>query len=141
MQIIFYVASYGDWTDWIISRWTRGPFSHCEFLFSDGMCFSSSSRDGGTRFKQIELQPKHWDYYSLPVDIQTEHMIRLWCEGEVGKAYDWLGVFGYPLKIQNKNKWFCSEILITALNVNKVTNLPILSPNKFYKELNAITTN
>jgi hypothetical protein len=42
-------------TDKLISWWDRGLYSHVELVFSDGLCASSSPRDGGVRMKPIEL--------------------------------------------------------------------------------------
>jgi hypothetical protein len=140
MQVIFYVAKYGTWQDGIVAHWTRGPYSHCELLFSDGMAFSSSPRDGGTRFKQIEFKPHHWDLYPLSVDGEKEAAIRLWCEGQLGKKYDWLGIFGFVVKnsaIQDPKKWYCSEICANVLNLFKVTHFPSIeiTPNKLAKKI------
>ena len=52
--------------------WTRGPYSHVELVFSDGMSASASPRDGGVRFKRIDFKPEHWDFIDLSVD--EEHL-------------------------------------------------------------------
>ena len=55
MQIAFYKAKFGNFTDKIVSAFTFSPYSHCEMVFSDGICASASLRDGGVRFKYINL--------------------------------------------------------------------------------------
>lgn len=45
----------------LVRWWTDSEYSHCELVFSDGMCGSSSWLDGGVRLKRIELDPDHWD--------------------------------------------------------------------------------
>ena len=54
--------------DAAVRWWTRGPYSHVELVFSDGMSASSSMRDGGVRFKEIEYHPDRWDFIELNVD-------------------------------------------------------------------------
>ena len=138
MKIIFYIAKNGDYRDKFISFWTRGPYSHCELLFSDGVCFSSSPRDGGVRFKTFEILPTHWDTKEVLTDKEEE--IKKWCETQVGKKYDWLGVVGLSLLhmpwVQDKKQWYCSEICIAALDKVGALNLPMeMNPNQLWNRL------
>jgi uncharacterized protein YycO len=107
-------------------------------MFSDGMCFSASPRDGGVRFKQISINPIHWFVVEIPMDTNKENDMRKWCTTQVGLAYDWLGILGLAVNvpIEDKNKWYCSEICITALDMQGVINLfPRISPNQFYNSI------
>lgn len=139
MKIAFYYAQYGDWRDKLVSWITRGPFSHCELVFSDGVCFSSSGRDEGVRFKLIDFKKEHWIFYDLILSESEEAYVKTWCSLKVGKKYDWLGLlrFVFPnIDSDDKRKWFCSEICVRALQkVNLFTNLNHhkTSPNSFYK--------
>jgi hypothetical protein len=136
MKVIFYIAKSGDWLDKFVGLWTRGKYSHCELVFSDGMCFSSSPRDGGTRFKAIEINPKHWDIVEVSTDKEVE--IRQWCESQCGLKYDWLGILGLAihLPIENRKKWYCSEICITVLNLFGVLDCcRLMNPSRFYSYL------
>lgn len=126
LSLLFYRAKYGNIQDKLISLVTCGPFSHVELKFSDGVCFSSSLRDGGTRFKKIAINPKHWaeielltweDEYSV-----KEKRIRTWCEAKQGLQYNLAGVLGLDkvCVLKNRNKWFCSELCLSAITLGEV---------------------
>ena len=137
MELIFYIASRGDIYDKLVAAATFGRYSHVEIRFSDGMCFSSSSRDGGTRFKQIELNPLNWDIVPLSfVTKEQENEVRMWCESQLGKAYDWRGIlcFYLPGDIRDRSKWYCSDVCACALREAAILNLPLkVSPSQMYK--------
>jgi len=146
MRILFYKAKQPRaWKiDWIIAKWTRGPYSHAELQFSHGVCFSSSKRDGGTRFKKIRVNPDCWDIIELnDITFEQEKEIFDWCTAQCGKKYDMLGLFGFTFKsrwinIHARDKWYCSEIVAAALreNINYCTDLfKKISPNKLYKQM------
>lgn len=129
MKVAFYKAK-GTLFDALIKIWTcpitelftgkwKHSYSHCEVIFSDGIWFSSSPRDGGVRYKYIVEAPDTWDILTLDVPLQAELMVRDWCTKQVGKKYDWVGVLlgqllhmGY---IQDPHRWYCSEIVSTIL--------------------------
>lgn len=117
MQLAFY-RGRGRFVDWLIKYWTQGRFSHVEVVFSDGMCYSSSPRDGGVRFKKIDLKDEKWDV--LEVDVGDETVVREWCKTQVGKGYDFLGIFGFAIlphrnDVQSNRRWYCSEISAEVL--------------------------
>lgn len=97
-------------------RWIdRGPYSHCELVFSDGMSGSASYIDGGVRFKQIDYNPAHWDFLDLPPSL--EPYARDWFERNAGAPYDLMGNvrFVLPFLHDSQRGWFCSEALGAAL--------------------------
>jgi hypothetical protein len=118
MQILFYHAKKNIF-DKLVRTFTKSDYSHVELRFSDGMCFSSSPRDGGTRFKKIDIDDKNWhiiDLYNVSKD--TENKIRNLANEMVNKKYDWLGVLGFviPLFPSDENRWYCSEICAYLLD-------------------------
>ena len=117
MRAAFYIAQRGKLFDRLISGFDGGRYSHVELLFSDGTCFSSSSRDGGVRFKFIEFDAGKWDFVDLDVPDFMEPWLRDWCADRVGARYDYLGVLHFPLLWirQDRRRWFCSEICVAAL--------------------------
>lgn len=141
MKIPFYKAWIaGDWTDKVVAAWTFGPYSHCELMFSDGMCFSASWRDDAVRFKKIHLIPNRWDIVELPTTEEQERQIREWCEGQVNENgnYDWWGIvqFVIPFIRQKNEDWYCSEVCIAGLKSQGVVNYSNYnSPNHFYRLL------
>ena len=71
MKVALYKGKRGGFAgvfDAAVRWWTRGAYSHVELVFSDGMAASSSTRDGGVRFKRIDFKPEHWDFIELKVD-------------------------------------------------------------------------
>ena len=165
MQLWFYKAEYGDWKDWLISWWTRGPLSHVELVFSDGgefgrTSFSSSPRDGGCRFKELEPSD-HWEVIDLMPRLQEmaeeyianrgikmdasiladeyQYQIRDWCETQNGKAYDWKAVLGFTFgepEFEDRTKWYCSEVILYALKRFGVwEGKHRVHPNKMYAQL------
>lgn len=88
----------------------RGPYSHCEVVFSDGISASSSFEDGGVRFKKIGYSTVDaWDFYELPADWEVA--ARAWYVKNQGLPYDiWGNVrFFCGLARDSSDKWFCSE--------------------------------
>jgi len=138
MKVLFYRAKYGNWQDRFVALWTWGPHSHCELMFSDGSCFSASARDGGTRFKKITFLPERWS--AIEIDIEDEEPLRDWCRSNAGLGYDWRGIAWFlptPLPhIEDRNKWYCSEICAVALRKFLGVRLSSrLSPNGLYRKL------
>lgn len=117
MKLAFYKAAAGGVVDRLIDTFSgRDGYSHVELVFSNGAFFSSSSRDGGTRFKFIRPDPASWDLVDVPMDDVAESLVRRFCNEQAGKKYDWLGVFGFVLPTRpEQGHWFCSEVCLAAL--------------------------
>lgn len=49
--------------------WTWSKYSHAELVI-DGMCYTSSIRDGGVRVKLIDLNSGRWD--SVPITSNSK---------------------------------------------------------------------
>ena len=118
MQIAFYKGTHSGVPglyNRLVRWWTKGPYSHVELVFSDGLCASSSHMDGGVRFKWIDLDPERWDVYELPAYL--EPAARRWFEVHKGAGYDLLGNlhFVIPAVGHSKERYFCSEADAAAL--------------------------
>lgn len=129
MKIAFYRAAHGNWIDRLIDRLSgeRG-YSHSELIFSDGVPFSSTTRDpsidpftgkmksDGTRFKWISYKPERWAMLDLPVSVVQEQAIRRKAESMLGARYDYRGVmrFVLPFVPQGRREYFCTEADIVA---------------------------
>lgn len=102
------------------ARWIdRGPYSHCELVFSDGLSASASWMDGGVRFKRIDYNPAHWDFMALPDEL--EDYARDWFEFNIGLPYDLMGNvrFVLPWVHDSEKGWFCSEAMAAALRLKE----------------------
>ena len=107
--------------------WTDSIYSHAELVFSDDpvagkhLCASSSARDGGVRFKRIDLASGRWDVFSLPgVDEFDEAHARQWFQDHAGLPYDHLALLWFVLPINQFNRskrFFCSEAVAAALSM------------------------
>ena len=97
----------------------RGPYSHCELAFSDGLSASASYIDKGVRFKRIDYDPAHWDFMTLPDAL--EDFARDWFRANEGAPYDLLGNvrFVLPIVPASSSGWFCSEAMAAALKLRE----------------------
>lgn len=117
MRIAFYKGE-GNIFDRLIRIWTKGKYSHCELVFSDGIFCSSDPRSNGVRYKFIECDETKWDFAEILADIFDENIVRRWCNRKVGKKYDWLGIVLsqiLPIGMNDPNRYFCSEFCTDAL--------------------------
>ena len=106
--------------DRTISWWTKSPYTHVEWVFDNGMCFSASPVDGGCRFKNIDITTPKWKV----VDVPWANHDEIWefCTDRDGLKYDWLGIFlsqTLPLNVHDPNRWFCSEIVMASLQCKR----------------------
>lgn len=139
MQVAFYIGSQGTWIDRAIAAHDSGRFSHAELVFdlnfprNQGLslCFSSSQRDGGTRFKYIDLSSGKWVLVDVPqVDRQLEALIYSWCLTQKNRKYDLAGVLAFKLPFrQDGGRWFCSEVSLAGLQ--QVGLYPGLKPHRY----------
>ena len=122
MRAAFYRATRPGWQG-LYSQGVRfierGPYSHCELVFSDGQSASASWMDGGVRCKRIDYDPAHWDFIELPAHL--EPYARDWFERNDGAPYDLLGNvrFVLPWLPDSEQGWFCSEAIAAALRLRE----------------------
>ncbi|NJL70930.1 MAG: hypothetical protein HC888_04590 [Candidatus Competibacteraceae bacterium] len=135
MRVAFYHGPEESWFGRGVAFLTKGPFTHVELLFSDGMCFSSTENEGGCRFKKIDMDFSRW--VILEIDC-PEDKIRKFCEQREFCKYDWFGLLGFILRrnTDRKNRYYCSEVCAEAMSIEGVIKFkPLLSPNTLYWKL------
>lgn len=157
MKAAFYYAEQGNHSDQAIAIWTRGPFSHVELVldqskfpglypgslirehdFGGSLCFSSSPRDGGCRFKTIDLNDGKWKLVDLP---SLDRGAVEECGKLVGLDYDWMGILGFvlPFGEHGPRDRFCSEAvseILIELGVLPSSVQPYrVSPNQLFDML------
>lgn len=115
--------------------WTFSEYSHCELVFGEKdvngnyLCASSSIRDGGVRFKRIDIDSGKWDVYPMNVTNEEESYAYQWFVNHQGAPYDYLGLAWFVLPINsfdNPSKFFCSEAVAASLQLDK--------PHKYHPE-------
>ena len=97
----------------------RGPYSHCEMVFSERISASSSYIDGGVRFKAIGYSSVgNWDFLPIPdASGGIEQQARQWFLARSGLRYDVWGNIRFATNFarDSPDKWFCSEACMAAL--------------------------
>lgn len=111
-----------DWlhslSHYAIRLWTWSRWSHAELVI-DGTCYSSSSRDGGVRAKDIDLTTGRWDVLPLHLDDDRLEDALAWFLTNAGDRYDWAGIarFVLPFLPHGRRRWFCFEAIAAALGM------------------------
>lgn len=138
-------------TDNAIRLWTFSKYSHCEIIavdrFGVELSYSSSARDGGVRYKEIDYDLEKWDVFELK-GLEETPMGFMFLNEQLGKGYDFKGIFltqFINFNRHNVNRWFCSEIchqfcVRAGLKSPKPSHQ--YSPKRLYKwlkEIGAIT--
>lgn len=118
IQAAFY-KKRGDWVDRVIRFRTVSPYSHVELVAPNGLCYSSSPRDGGVRAKAIGLLPEDWELVPVPwADYAT---IKDFFDRTNGNPYDFVGAIvgqGLAAKAHRDGAYFCSEWCAAALGLS-----------------------
>lgn len=120
MKIALYKGpATGFWNTlghWLVCIGTWSLYSHVELVI-DGVCWSSTARDGGVRGKVIDLTSGKWDV----IDVTGDQAKALaWFQAHAGQHYDWWGIvrFVLPLVKQRPGEFFCSESVAAALGLD-----------------------
>lgn len=96
---------------------TLSRHSHAELLI-DGVCYSSSARDGGVRSKSIDLWSGRWDLYPLPGADKAAALA--WFDRHKGARYDWPGILHWVLPVRHHpDRFVCFEAVAEMLGLPK----------------------
>jgi hypothetical protein len=117
------------WTK--LFNWNTPPYSHSEILFSDGICFSSTTRSRGTgkkfigtRFEDVSIvmrNPKRWDVYEKKIANKDEQLMLKRAKSIGGLRYNFFGLsgffmpFGLIQSLLYRNTWYCSQAVFYVL--------------------------
>lgn len=124
MKIAFYKGPPSGMVHYIshyLTRfWTMSKYSHAELVI-DGICYSSSARDGGVRAKEIDLNSGRWDVFHISNDNILKNKALLWFNEHNGDSYDYRNIvrFIIPFIGHNKNHWVCFESIGAALGIKE----------------------
>jgi hypothetical protein len=110
-------------------------YSHAELVI-DGVCYSSSVRDGGVRSKIIDLSSGKWDLIELQLSDSEKLNAKLRFIEIEGKRYDWFGAIGVILGFvkQKSDKFFCFEVVAKLLGKEKPHKFTPVEFEKEYKK-------
>jgi len=126
--------------DKAIKSWTKSPYFHCEIIINDDWISSSPEAGSVYRNKLKELK-SNYDYITIEVDGRKNKKVQKFIDSQLGKKYDYFGIFFSQIidvELDNKNKWFCSEIVAYILKmygVNLEEKSNQYSPGKLYKRI------
>lgn len=107
-----------------IQVWTKSPYFHVEIIADNKWAAAYTS---GLQVKDVHKFSNSYEYYSIEVDVceEQEKRINEFLNSINGEPYDMTGLYwrqGFNIGRENKNAWFCSEI------VNKILQLYLVKP-------------
>ena len=109
MKFVFHAARFDSPFGPLCSALTSGPWSHGSFITDDGKHLDTTMSRGYLGLREPE--PERWVVvYDLP-------SVKLWFSDVVpmlDTPYDSLGLFFYPLAVQDDTKLFCFESQVVA---------------------------
>lgn len=150
MKVAFYKGTRPEFWPGLYNKLVRkidgGIYSHCEIVFSDGVCWSASFMDKGVRPKTFEMNPDKWDLIQLPSDWD-EAKARAFAEDHDEQPYSLLGNFKFIRGL----RWlpigkgtFCTMFGAAVCNVSKPelgwTKPWWFGPRKLFEQLTLATT-
>ena len=99
----------------LISAWTLGKYSHCEFIYNDKVYLANP---GGVREQPFKYK-KNFDIYEISALVNIEKVIEFF-EMTKGSGYDYKGIIESQLffagKGHNLDEFFCSEWCLNAID-------------------------
>ena len=113
------------------------PIIHCEIVLEERDCVYTKycARPLHATYKMdfdnLDIYEELYDYtelYRFEVSDLEYESLKGFLENQLGKKYDWLAILSLGLfkrDWQSETKWFCSELLLTALNT--CTSLRLLN--------------
>ncbi|RRD39119.1 cytoplasmic protein [Leptotrichia sp. OH3620_COT-345] len=100
---------------YLIAGWTLGKYSHTEFIYNGNVYLANP---GGIRKQPLKIK-KNYDIFKLHEHIEIEDILEFFGKNE-GKGYDYLAILGsqflYFLGLEDKEKYFCSEFCLAAID-------------------------
>jgi hypothetical protein len=139
IQLAFY-KDKGNFGDTIIRWWTRSLYSHVEMIIEDSWV-SSSPSTGGVTILPLHSVDDSWEYVTVEVDGRHLSQVLRFIEERKDAEYDWWGLFlgnVFGLAVDDRNKFYCSEMMVEILKVFKYEGVESLvssktSPGELFK--------
>ena len=102
-----------------IKIWTRSKYFHVEMIIKD-VWVSTNPTAGAVYMNKLQPLNDNYDYFDVEVDGRRINKVMDFLNAQVGKKYDYWGLFFstvFTMNVEDRNKWFCSELVAEALNV------------------------
>ena len=111
VKIAFFKGN-GTYRDFLIRYWTKSPYSHTEFIRSDGTSHSNDRKHLFSRIAILEFTSNDWDIFEFCLPIEIVNKIEQRQLSKIGTKYDWKGIiFSQFFKWgwHSSQRWFCSK--------------------------------
>jgi len=116
-------------SDWLpasiaIKLFTVSRWSHVGIIDGDYV-IDTQLMTGCIRTPIEEWKKKHSDFCITYIDCKDKQKAIDFARAQVGTKYDWRGIIGLAVRkgeLQEKKKWFCSELVIEATGLLKKQN-------------------
>ena len=115
MKIAFYKGK--GFIDKIICWWIKSPFSHSEIFFDELDITYTIDVNTVSHFEHKQYN-SDWEFIDIPINSENLEKIYRFCLKEINCKYDFMGIlFSIILFLsrEDKEKWFCSELCVAAL--------------------------
>ena len=116
-----------------IRFWTKSDFSHVEIIIgtTEKYWISSNPDYGGVRVNKLRPYKVTWSYIDIPLKQNHFKEALRFAKSQENSKYDWCGILcAQFMKIHrdNSNKWFCSELVTTILQIYQTPETKDLYP-------------
>jgi len=128
----------GKLVDAAIKWWTKSKYFHVEMIINNKW-ISSNPGVGSVYIRDLAPLKENYDYFEIEVDGRKEKKVMRFLESQVSKKYDYWGlIFStiFTLNIEDRNKWFCSELVSEALKnfgIKLPKNANEMTPEDIYQ--------
>ena len=112
MQIVFTTDNRPG--SWLIRKLTASRWHHVGVSFGETVFESRAT--GGVQKTTLGEFKSRGQFSSYEVPVPDEKGSLDWLHTQLGKPYDWSGVFGLALsrRWQKPERWYCSELAAAA---------------------------
>lgn len=120
---------------WAVRLFTWSRYSHVDYVFHDGRCFSSLPKNGVGFNNAPTMEEEYVTLY-----VKDRMNIEYFLLGQCGKKYDWKAIFSMPFNRDwhDDSDWFCSELISAALEKDvRLFDKPNhrITPKELYNQL------
>ena len=123
---------------WLIKKITNSDYFHCEVIINQEWISSLPSK--GVEIKPLKPLKARYDYVNVVVSKKHIFAAKKFIKEQEGKKYDFSGVlwaqFFNISRMQEQNKYFCSELAACILKKFKVevpNKCAYYSPEKLFR--------